>query len=668
MAEVLAFRDAIAASDPVLHEALVTAIDVCVKTLHVFGSRPNGVVFSFNGGKDSTVALHVLRAALHMMKTAPSNSLSPSTPSSFEPLSGVIPVVYFEAPNNFPEVLDFMAQCEKEYGFKTRHLDGFKGGLTALIGEGMQAVVMGTRSTDPDGVGLEHFSPTSLNWPPAMRVCPVLHWRYDQVWAFLRGIKLPYCCLYDRGYTSLGSVRDSVPNPLLRKQQQQQQQVAEEKQQEGGESNGNGNGFLPAWMLTDGEYERLGRTKKVVATTAAAASTMGGAAAVAASPASSAAAAAATSGPDAVARAEVEIKAEEIVRRVRSASTGGGAGDAAGGSHHPEVIPTAAIVVIGDEVLSGRVKDANGSFLCSELAAKGILVSEVAIVADDPETISHTVRRLAPLHTYVLACGGLGPTHDDTTMKGIGQAFSYKLARCRAFENFLVALEEDRQNKKRTATTASGAAAGAAGEEAIADSSSLQRSLRMADLPFGADVTLFYPDGTCKPAFPQVEAAAGGSLSSGEKAEVLAKGYPLLRVKNVFVFPGVPFILRAKWKAHHAQLFQGLPSSSAAIRVEAEEARLVALMEEFAAGATSKGGASGPLLRIGSYPPAEEDEATEAGGTTEAAAAASKRRGPSTVIVVSAIGTGSQTKVESLKGEIAASLEKQGLSFSLLAR
>lgn len=65
---------------------------------------------------------------------------------------------------------------------------------------------------DPNAVGQDEFCPSSAGWPPFMRVNPLLSWTYADVWAFLRGARVPYCCLYDRGYTSLGSTSNTRPN------------------------------------------------------------------------------------------------------------------------------------------------------------------------------------------------------------------------------------------------------------------------------------------------------------------------------------------------------------------------------------------------------------------------------------------------------------------------
>ena len=58
---------------------------------------------------------------------------------------------------------------------------------------------------------------TDNGWPAFLRVHPLLEWQYADIWAYIDAHALPYCCLYDRGYTSLGDVNDSIPNPLLQR-------------------------------------------------------------------------------------------------------------------------------------------------------------------------------------------------------------------------------------------------------------------------------------------------------------------------------------------------------------------------------------------------------------------------------------------------------------------
>lgn len=85
--------------------------------------------------------------------------------------------------------------------------------------------------------------------------------------------------------------------------------------------------------------------------------------------------------------------------------------------------PTAAMLVIGDEILSGRTRDANMHHLAGELTGHGIQLAEARFVADDPAAIVAAVQALSAAHDHVFTSGGIGPTHDDITADCIADAF-----------------------------------------------------------------------------------------------------------------------------------------------------------------------------------------------------------------------------------------------------
>ncbi|KAK9153897.1 hypothetical protein Sjap_001377 [Stephania japonica] len=204
------------------------------------------VAFSFNGGKDSTVLLHLLRAGyfLHLKKKSDSSKGNLSN----DELKCPMRTIYFESPSDFPEINSFTYETTASYDLQLEiiRLD-FKSGLEALLREKpFKAIFLGTRYGDPNAVGQEQFSPSSPGWPPFMRVNPILDWSYRDVWAFLLACKVKYCSLYDQGYTSIGSIHDTVPNVLLRE----------------GDSSCSGEHFRPAYLLTDGRLERAGRGKR----------------------------------------------------------------------------------------------------------------------------------------------------------------------------------------------------------------------------------------------------------------------------------------------------------------------------------------------------------------------------------------------------------------------
>ena len=84
---------------------------------------------------------------------------------------------------------------------------------------------------------------------------------------------------------------------------------------------------------------------------------------------------------------------------------------------------TAALLVIGDEILSGRTKDTNIGFIAAQCTEIGIRLKEVRIVPDDEGAIIAGVNALRAAYTYVFTTGGIGPTHDDITADSIARAF-----------------------------------------------------------------------------------------------------------------------------------------------------------------------------------------------------------------------------------------------------
>ncbi|KAK4432474.1 FAD synthase [Sesamum alatum] len=204
------------------------------------------VAFSFNGGKDSTVLLHLLRAGYYLHKAG--MNLSTRDPVNAE-VTFPIRTIYFESPSAFPEINSFTYDTASVYKLQMDiiRLD-FKSGLEGLLKDKpIRAIFLGVRIGDPTAVGQEQFSPSSPGWPPFMRVNPILDWSYRDVWAFLLTCKVQYCSLYDQGYTSIGSIHDTVPNALL----------CHTKTDNCEET------YKPAYLLPDGRLERAGRVKKL---------------------------------------------------------------------------------------------------------------------------------------------------------------------------------------------------------------------------------------------------------------------------------------------------------------------------------------------------------------------------------------------------------------------
>ena len=87
---------------------------------------------------------------------------------------------------------------------------------------------------------------------------------------------------------------------------------------------------------------------------------------------------------------------------------------------------TAGVIIIGDEILSGRTQDTNANFIANELINTGIQLEQIRIISDDQKTIIEAVREFHKSYTYVFTTGGIGPTHDDITSKSIAIAFNRK--------------------------------------------------------------------------------------------------------------------------------------------------------------------------------------------------------------------------------------------------
>lgn len=111
----------------------------------------------------------------------------------------------------------------------------------------------------------------------------------------------------------------------------------------------------------------------------------------------------------------------------------------------PQSQPTAAMIVIGDEILSGRTRDSNMYHLAAVLTDKGIPLCEVRVVADDQPAIVAAVRALSAAYAHVFTSGGIGPTHDDITADAVAAAFGVAITH-RADAMALLGAHYDRQN------------------------------------------------------------------------------------------------------------------------------------------------------------------------------------------------------------------------------
>ena len=259
------------------------SIDILEKAYKIFGIR--GVVGSFNGGKEACAIAYLQQVALLRFlagsasggqgQTSPTDTNStrgtepaPSPPPAVPASSPRMEAVYFVLKDDFEEVqalVESISSAPRLNMALEKYDCGWQEGISARVnrdkGEGeaqppATCFVLGTRETDPNaGAAPADFEPSS-SWIKTctfMRCNPVLRWSYHDVWVFLKEVvepccaassstpsALPFCSLYLRGYTSLGTRGNTRANPALLKD----------------ESTGE---YRPAWELEDGARERDGR-------------------------------------------------------------------------------------------------------------------------------------------------------------------------------------------------------------------------------------------------------------------------------------------------------------------------------------------------------------------------------------------------------------------------
>ncbi|OAQ62352.1 FAD synthetase [Pochonia chlamydosporia 170] len=218
------------------------SIEIVEEALRRYG--PDELSLSYNGGKDCLVLLVIILACLPALydpsiQTNGTDGLVSKNPPP------TIQALYIAPPDPFPEVEDFVSSTTKEYHLDlTRYALPMRQALEAYQADkpAIKAIFMGTRRTDPYCEFLTGFSPTDKGWPQFMRVNPILDWHYADIWAFILRLDIPFCSLYQQGYSSLGGVKNTRPNPALA-------------------IDAEGTKFRPAYELVRDDEERLGRDK-----------------------------------------------------------------------------------------------------------------------------------------------------------------------------------------------------------------------------------------------------------------------------------------------------------------------------------------------------------------------------------------------------------------------
>ncbi len=200
-------------------------------------------------------------------------------------------------------------------------------------------------------------------------------------------------------------------------------------------------------------------------------------------------------------------------------------------------MPTAGILIIGNEILSGKVVDENSPYFCRELRSLGVDVERIRTIPDEVQVIASELKPLSDAYDFVFTSGGIGPTHDDLTIEGVAAAFGVSVEHSDSIEDRI-----------RRAT----------GQEPS------ETLLRMARVPAGAQL-----------------------LDSGDL------WFPLVVVKNVYIFPGVPELLRKKFESSRER-FRGVPFVLKKVFVRQRESDIAPILNELLQ--------QFPELLLGSYP------------------------------------------------------------------
>jgi molybdenum cofactor synthesis domain-containing protein len=204
---------------------------------------------------------------------------------------------------------------------------------------------------------------------------------------------------------------------------------------------------------------------------------------------------------------------------------------------------TAAVVVIGNEILTGKSEDRNASFLIGELHRLGVALKRIVVIPDDLDQIARAVREVSDEFDYVFTSGGVGPTHDDVTIAGVARAFGRPVIRHPELESMIRSYFGDSADDAR---------------------------LRMADTPEGSELI--------------------------READLR---WPVLKVSNVFVLPGVPELFRRKFDAIRER-FRAEPFFVCAVYTREDEFDLAPRLDRVAS--------DYPNVEIGSYPAFARDD------------------------------------------------------------
>lgn len=518
------------------------------RMLDVF--EPGQLAFSFNGGKDSTVLMHLIKEACSLHPTHAFTHVQP---------------IWFQNPaHEFPALKEYVEEVAREHftyeqGLKTvtdenlnrlwtMHITTPRDLIEAMrhlsSSTGLRCIIMGSRRTDPGCRDLQqielmdlapiflsstlsrmkletrlnmrkldasvsaHPAQGDLKEPSLLRFSPILEWSYRDIWDFIRAVEVPYCRLYDEGFSSIGTMIDTVRNPallaknieptlapglvpawqgaeaILGKRRYQEMETASimaykklgvdlydaryyggvhgnSMQMSGGRvGQGVKQSYYPAWFLTDESRESGSRVK-------------------------------------------ISDGAQVFSAEIRGTSS----------------VDTAAILIVGDETVSGLVSERDSHLLGDALSSIGIAVKQVMKIENDIDVIAFMVRRLSPVHKYLFIAGGTGAGHDDVTMAAVAKAFGAGLQRNPQLLQLIL------HNVPAHHLT--------------------ELHLKMADFPFGSEIIGQVPD--------------AASIKESEWKDVLRR-WPVIKKNNCFIFSNRPGVVESNLatilpELHSSQLF-----------------------------------------------------------------------------------------------------------------
>ncbi|MBN2384265.1 competence/damage-inducible protein A [bacterium] len=197
----------------------------------------------------------------------------------------------------------------------------------------------------------------------------------------------------------------------------------------------------------------------------------------------------------------------------------------------------AVIVIIGNEILNGRIQDSNSHYFCRKLHELGVRVNRIITIPDEPQEIAHEIKTLSRQYDFVLVAGGVGPTHDDVTMASIAQGLGKPLYA----DPYLDALIRKHLDDEHDLSW-----------------------LKMALVPEGME------------------------LLGKDKMT-----FPVIKVENIYIFPGIPEILVTKFEGIQEE-FRCTPYYRKEIEIRVDEARLVPILNSVVS--------KFPEIQVGSYP------------------------------------------------------------------